>query len=68
MRSKPPPNRKLLEATITGSSPSLLEKKCLSSFDDKRYLLDKIHTLAYGHYRIDEIRAEAEVQDAMDQD
>lgn len=33
-----------------------LEKKSLSPFDDKRYLLsDKISTLAYGHHRIKEL-------------
>ena len=29
------------------------EKKTLSRYDDKRYILpDGIHTLAYGHYKI----------------
>ena len=33
-----------------------LTKKCLSAFDDKRYILnDGITTLAYGHYKIAQI-------------
>lgn len=28
-------------------------KKCLSLFDDKRYWLDKNHSIAYGHYFCD---------------
>ena len=33
-----------------------LTKKCLSAFDDKRYILnDRITTLAYGHYKIAQI-------------
>ena len=34
-----------------------LTKKCLSAFDDKRYILnDEITTLAYGHYKIAQIK------------
>ena len=33
-----------------------LNKVSLSPFDDKRYLLDKYKSLAYGHYLIDEIK------------
>ena len=35
-----------------------LTKKCLSAFDDKRYILnDWITTLAYGHYKIAQIKS-----------
>ena len=35
-----------------------LTKKCLSAFDDKRYILnDGITTLAYGHYKIAQIKS-----------
>ena len=35
-----------------------LTKKCLSVFDDKRYILnDGITTLAYGHYKIAQIKS-----------
>ena len=35
-----------------------LTKKCLSAFDDKRYILnDGTTTLAYGHYKIAEIKS-----------
>ncbi|KAK9814141.1 hypothetical protein WJX72_001210 [[Myrmecia] bisecta] len=37
-----------------------VNKVALSSIDDKRYQLDGIATLAYGHYRIAEIEAAAE--------
>ena len=30
-----------------------LEKVSLSSFDDKRYLLNAVYSLPYGHYRLD---------------
>ena len=30
-----------------------LEKVSLSSFDDKRYLLNAVYSLLYGHYRLD---------------
>ena len=30
-----------------------LEKVSLSSFDDKRYLLNAIYSLPYGHYKLD---------------
>ena len=33
-------------------------KKCLSAFDDNRYILnDEITTLAYGHYKIAQIKS-----------
>ena len=35
-----------------------LTKKCLSAFDDKRYILnDGITTLAYRHYKIAQIKS-----------
>ena len=35
-----------------------LTKKCLSAFDDKRYIFnDGITTLAYGHYKIAKIKS-----------
>ena len=35
-----------------------LTKKCLSTFDDKRYILnDGITSLAYGHYKIAQIKS-----------
>ena len=35
-----------------------LTKKCLSAIDDKRYILnDGIITLAYGHYKIAQIKS-----------
>ena len=35
-----------------------LTKKCLNAFDDKRYILnDGITTLAYGHYKIVQIKS-----------
>ena len=30
-----------------------LEKVSLSSFDDKRYLMNAVYSLPYGHYRLD---------------
>jgi len=33
-----------------------INKVSLSPYDDKRYLLDKVKSLAYGHYRIDEMK------------
>ena len=32
-------------------------RKCLSAFDDKRYILKGVTTLEYGHYKIAQIKS-----------
>ena len=39
-----------------------INKKCLSGYDDKRYILPNgIHTLAHGHFRIEDLNAQVGV-------
>ena len=41
-----------------------INKKCLSTYDDKRYILpDGVHTLAHGHFRIADLNAQVEVHE-----
>ena len=36
-----------------------INKKCLSAYDDKRYILpDGVHTLAHDHFRIADLNAQ----------
>jgi hypothetical protein len=39
-----------------------INKVGLCCFDNKRYLLDPVSSLSYGHYRIDECEPEPEVE------
>ena len=41
-----------------------INKKCLSAYDDKRYiLLDGVHTLANGQFRIADLNAQVGVHE-----
>ena len=41
-----------------------INKKCLSAYDDKRYIFpDGVHTLAHGHFRIEDLNAQVGVHE-----
>ena len=41
-----------------------MNKKCLSAYDDKRYILpDGVHTIAHGHFRIADLNAQVGVHE-----
>ena len=41
-----------------------INKKCLSAYDDKRYILpDGVQTLAHGHFRIADLNAQVRMHE-----
>jgi hypothetical protein len=49
-------NMQLFKSNLHNIYSQVLNKVALSSFDNKRFILDdKVNTLAWGHYKIPEI-------------